>query len=142
MLANFNFRNKEHMVIRSLFCTQQQAVWQRRKLGSPVLGNIDTKAVDYARKARAHTYLWFFVLIICKLGEWSGITAAEREYGNRKLVTSVLMRYEALRRRFSQLEDAREAVTNEKLVRRSEGYFARPKKHIQKGYESSFTQRD
>ncbi|KAF8081917.1 hypothetical protein N665_0856s0008 [Sinapis alba] len=41
----------------------------------------------------------------------SGITVAEREYGNRKLVVSVLMRYEALRRRFSQLEDAREAVS-------------------------------
>lgn len=34
------------------------------------------------------------------------------------------------------------APLKEKLVRRSEGYFARPKKHIQKGYESSFTQRD
>ncbi|KAJ0234809.1 Histone-lysine N-methyltransferase [Hirschfeldia incana] len=41
----------------------------------------------------------------------SGITAAERENGNRKLATSVLARYEALRRRFSQLEDAREAVS-------------------------------
>ncbi|KAJ4911644.1 hypothetical protein Rs2_06265 [Raphanus sativus] len=41
----------------------------------------------------------------------SGITAAERENGNRKLVKSVLTRYEALRRRFSQLEDAREAVS-------------------------------
>ncbi|CAH8324325.1 unnamed protein product [Eruca vesicaria subsp. sativa] len=41
----------------------------------------------------------------------SGISVSEREYGNRKLVMSVLRRYEALRRRFSQLEDAREAVS-------------------------------
>ncbi|CAN6838444.1 unnamed protein product [Brassica oleracea] len=41
----------------------------------------------------------------------SHITTSERENGNRKLVTSVLTRYEALRRRFSQLEDAREAVS-------------------------------
>ncbi|KAG5408076.1 hypothetical protein IGI04_004395, partial [Brassica rapa subsp. trilocularis] len=41
----------------------------------------------------------------------SGITSPERENGSRNLVTSVLTRYEALRRRFSQLEDAREAVS-------------------------------
>ncbi|CAH2074093.1 unnamed protein product [Thlaspi arvense] len=41
----------------------------------------------------------------------SGISVAERENGNRKVVTSVLMRFDALRRRFSQLDDAKEAVS-------------------------------
>ncbi|CAN8298123.1 unnamed protein product [Cochlearia groenlandica] len=41
----------------------------------------------------------------------SGISVAEREIGNRELVVSVLMRFDALRRRLAQLEDAREAVS-------------------------------
>ncbi|KAG7549532.1 Pre-SET domain [Arabidopsis thaliana x Arabidopsis arenosa] len=41
----------------------------------------------------------------------SGINVAERENGNRELVVSVLMRFDALRRRFAQLEDAKEAVS-------------------------------
>ncbi|KAF8115231.1 hypothetical protein N665_0029s0071 [Sinapis alba] len=40
----------------------------------------------------------------------SGISVAERDNGNRELVMSVLMRFDALRRRFAQLEDAEEAV--------------------------------
>ncbi|KAG2262595.1 hypothetical protein Bca52824_069674 [Brassica carinata] len=40
----------------------------------------------------------------------SGITVAERDNGNRELVMSVLMRFDALRRRFAQLEDAEDAV--------------------------------
>lgn len=41
----------------------------------------------------------------------SGINVADRENGNRELVLSVLMRFDALRRRFAQLEDAKEAVS-------------------------------
>ncbi|KAF2577565.1 hypothetical protein F2Q68_00000126 [Brassica cretica] len=41
----------------------------------------------------------------------SGISAAEKENGDRKLVMSVLTRFDALRRRLSQLEDAKESVT-------------------------------
>ncbi|KAJ0235199.1 Histone-lysine N-methyltransferase [Hirschfeldia incana] len=41
----------------------------------------------------------------------SGISVSEKENGDRKLVMSVLMRFDALRRRFSQLEDAKENVT-------------------------------
>ncbi|CAN7113720.1 unnamed protein product [Brassica rapa subsp. narinosa] len=41
----------------------------------------------------------------------SGITVAEKENGDRKLVMSVLTRFDALRRRLSQLEDAKESVT-------------------------------
>ncbi|ESQ40403.1 hypothetical protein EUTSA_v10012854mg [Eutrema salsugineum] len=48
----------------------------------------------------------------------SGITVAERENGNRKLVTSILMRFDALRRRFSQLEDAKEAVSG--IIKRAD----------------------
>ncbi|KAJ0266389.1 Histone-lysine N-methyltransferase [Hirschfeldia incana] len=40
----------------------------------------------------------------------SGITVAERDNGNRELVMSVLMRFDALRRRLAQLEDAEDAV--------------------------------
>ncbi|KAJ4883476.1 hypothetical protein Rs2_33569 [Raphanus sativus] len=40
----------------------------------------------------------------------SGISVAERDNGNRELVMSVLMRFDALRRRFAQLEDAEDAV--------------------------------
>ncbi|WZZ23120.1 hypothetical protein YC2023_124507 [Brassica napus] len=40
----------------------------------------------------------------------SGISVAERDNGNRELVTSVLMRFDALRRRLAQLEDAEDAV--------------------------------
>ncbi|XP_010423514.1 PREDICTED: histone-lysine N-methyltransferase, H3 lysine-9 specific SUVH1 [Camelina sativa] len=41
----------------------------------------------------------------------SGISISDRENGNRDLVVSALMRFDALRRRFSQLEDAKEAVS-------------------------------
>ncbi|CAN8257132.1 unnamed protein product [Cochlearia groenlandica] len=48
----------------------------------------------------------------------SGISVGDRENGNRKLVMSVLMRFDALRRRFSQLEDAKEAVSG--VIKRSD----------------------
>ncbi|CAG7911978.1 unnamed protein product [Brassica rapa] len=49
--------------------------------------------------------------LVCPENFSSGISVADRENGNRKLVTSVIMRFDALRRRFSQLEDAKEAVS-------------------------------
>ncbi|CAN6874915.1 unnamed protein product, partial [Brassica oleracea] len=49
--------------------------------------------------------------LVCPENFSSGISVADRENGNRKLVTSVVMRFDALRRRFSQLEDAKEAVS-------------------------------
>uniref|UniRef100_A0A1J3F769 Histone-lysine N-methyltransferase, H3 lysine-9 specific SUVH1 n=1 Tax=Noccaea caerulescens TaxID=107243 RepID=A0A1J3F769_NOCCA len=48
----------------------------------------------------------------------SGISVADRENGNRELVMSVLIRFDALRRRFSQLEDAKEAVSG--AIKRSD----------------------
>ncbi|KAG2243967.1 hypothetical protein Bca52824_094193 [Brassica carinata] len=48
----------------------------------------------------------------------SGITVAEKESGDRKLVMSVLMRFDALRRRFSQLEDAKESVSG--IIKRAD----------------------
>ncbi|KAF8118825.1 hypothetical protein N665_0002s0134 [Sinapis alba] len=48
----------------------------------------------------------------------SGISVAERENGDRKLVTSVVTRFDALRRRFSQLEDAKESVSG--IIKRSD----------------------
>ncbi|XP_010543637.1 PREDICTED: histone-lysine N-methyltransferase, H3 lysine-9 specific SUVH1 [Tarenaya hassleriana] len=41
----------------------------------------------------------------------SGISVPDRENGNRELVINVLLRFDALRRRFAQLEDAKEAVS-------------------------------
>ncbi|KAF3562371.1 hypothetical protein DY000_02019749 [Brassica cretica] len=49
--------------------------------------------------------------LVCPENFSSGISVVDRENGNRKLVTSVVMRFDALRRRFSQLEDAKEAVS-------------------------------
>ncbi|KAJ4883477.1 hypothetical protein Rs2_33570 [Raphanus sativus] len=49
--------------------------------------------------------------LVCPENFESGITVADRENGNRKVVMSVVMRFDALRRRFSQLEDAKEAVS-------------------------------
>ncbi|CAH8391283.1 unnamed protein product [Eruca vesicaria subsp. sativa] len=48
----------------------------------------------------------------------SGISVAERENGDRRLVMSVLMRFDALRRRFSQLEDAKESVSG--IIKRAD----------------------
>ncbi|CAH8382168.1 unnamed protein product [Eruca vesicaria subsp. sativa] len=49
--------------------------------------------------------------LVCPENFDSGISVAEKENGNRKLVMSVVMRFDALRRRFSQLEDAKETVS-------------------------------
>ncbi|CAN8239613.1 unnamed protein product [Cochlearia groenlandica] len=67
---------------------------------------------------------------VVKGGFDSGISVAEREDGNEDLVSSVLMRYDAIRRRLSQVEYAKAATSKAAGVLMSNGVRTNTKKRV------------
>ncbi|XP_021296664.1 histone-lysine N-methyltransferase, H3 lysine-9 specific SUVH1 [Herrania umbratica] len=63
-------------------------------------------ASSVKRKAKRHKDLEFAITALSDFNP--GISLSERDDGNRELVENVLLRFDALRRRLSQMEDAKE----------------------------------
>lgn len=69
------------------------------------------------------------IIISCRRFD-SGITEAERETGNQELVDSVLMRFDAVRRRLLQINYAKDVVTTASTICKTQGIKTNTKKRI------------